>query len=404
MSTNPNIPEPWTQISALPPLKPEEQKKVLREFYALQMEACNYLVRLGYPLARSTLGTIQRSVTGRHPNPLIRDAQKSTNGRKAQFTQKEFKTLAACIHQAILFNRDKDWGAAEKAMKPALKIVQNLDYSRIRQFANAATPINSEWGTPEDLTPIVQSLKRSIRKADELREKLLSHNVRFALYIASARLAETNLADDVIQEALLGLLTAIDKYNPKSEAKLTTFAAFWIRQKIGRFILNHGRNVRIPVHRHDLMRSVLIRKRKLEDLGFSESECVAEIAHSMDLTEDEVLSILEGLPSEISFEKDILNPDSDRSLHEKIPDTLVDHNSVAEQADNRDLHAKIIESFEILTPQERMVLSAKFGTGDLRKSATNVIRDELYSLFFKALDIEIHPHKEGTKTTVNLFV
>src|SRR3989338_1258517 len=81
------------------------------------------------------------------------------------------------------------------------------------------------------------------------RAALVLHNLPLVVSVA-ARFRQTELTrDDLIQEGLLGLLKAAEKYDPRRGARFGTLAVWWIRQSIGRAVTNTGRAIRVPVNR-----------------------------------------------------------------------------------------------------------------------------------------------------------
>lgn len=110
------------------------------------------------------------------------------------------------------------------------------------------------------------------------RNRLIRCNMKFVLGIANQRGKRRHhlSLDDLIQEGTIGLIRAVDKFNPSLGYHLSTYAIWWIRQAMTRAIADRDRDVRIPVHMHD----ALSRLRKV-DAGLTEEEAAQEAGLSV---------------------------------------------------------------------------------------------------------------------------
>ncbi|MEX2333966.1 MAG: sigma-70 family RNA polymerase sigma factor, partial [Pseudohongiella sp.] len=108
----------------------------------------------------------------------------------------------------------------------------------------------------KDISPIAVlgyeqelELARAARAGDTAsREEMIRHNLRLVISIAR-RFRHRGLALlDMVEEGNIGLMRAVDKYDPERGFRFSTYATWWIRQGIERAIMNHARNVRLPVH------------------------------------------------------------------------------------------------------------------------------------------------------------
>ena len=93
-----------------------------------------------------------------------------------------------------------------------------------------------------------------IKNGDEkAREKLIEHNLRLAASMAK-RYRDKGLAyEDLIEEANIGLMKAIEKFDYTKGYKFSTYASWWIKQSITRALADQSRNIRIPVHAHETL-------------------------------------------------------------------------------------------------------------------------------------------------------
>src|ERR687894_663530 len=93
------------------------------------------------------------------------------------------------------------------------------------------------------------SLSRRARAGDQsARKKLIECNLRLVVSVAKRYRGMGLPFEDLIQEGNIGLLKAVERYDPERGNRLSTYATWWIRQAIGRAISHKGRLVRLPVH------------------------------------------------------------------------------------------------------------------------------------------------------------
>ncbi|MXZ00864.1 sigma-70 family RNA polymerase sigma factor, partial [Candidatus Poribacteria bacterium] len=100
------------------------------------------------------------------------------------------------------------------------------------------------------------SLETASRRFEAIRNDLILSNIRLVIAIARGRTQGDNLdLVDVFQSGVMGLMTAIDRFDAFRGLRFSTFATHWIRQAIGRSQANEGRSVRFPVHVHEELKS-----------------------------------------------------------------------------------------------------------------------------------------------------
>lgn len=105
--------------------------------------------------------------------------------------------------------------------------------------------------SPIDLLPYTDELRlaRAARAGEaEAREAMIRHNLRLVISLARRYRNRGLSLLDMIEEGNIGLMRAVDKYDPERGFRFSTYATWWVRQNIERAIMNHARNVRLPVH------------------------------------------------------------------------------------------------------------------------------------------------------------
>ncbi|WSB55493.1 sigma-70 family RNA polymerase sigma factor [Streptomyces cellulosae] len=133
-----------------------------------------------------------------------------------------------------------------------------------------------------------------IRDGEEARKTLVRHNVRLAIDIARRYLPSAGdlELDDLIQEGVLGLNRAAEKFDPTMGYKFSTYASWWVRQSVTRAIANTGSVVRLPVHVRDDLRRVEQYARRFEERN-GRSATVVELAEGLGEKPESIRALLD---------------------------------------------------------------------------------------------------------------
>lgn len=137
----------------------------------------------------------------------------------------------------------------------------------------------------------LRSVRRAMGAVTRLKDGFVAANLRLAISVArSFSKRKTIPLEDLIQEANLGLIRAVDGYDPDRGFRFSTYATWWIRQYVRRSFDDHARTVRVPVHVLDASRRIWSAKGKLrQELGRDPTD--SEIAVTADLAEKKVSDV-----------------------------------------------------------------------------------------------------------------
>jgi len=201
-------------------------------------------------------------------------------------------------------------------------------------------------------------LAARIRRGDEeAREHMIRANLRLVVKIARDYEYLGLPLLDLISEGNIGLMKAVEKFDPSKGGKLSTYAAWWIKQSIKRAIANQSKTIRLPVHLVDKisrMRRASFELREL--LGREPSE--EELAEELGVPVRKVKLWTRASMQPASLDEP-LSADSERNLGETIPDSL--ESNPGTTLENKGLLAILTQILPTLEKRELSILRERFG-------------------------------------------
>ena len=229
-----------------------------------------------------------------------------------------------------------------------------------------------EIGQVELLTPEQEiQLAKRIQKGDEqAREHMIKANLRLVVKIARDYEGMGLPLLDLINEGNIGLMKGVERFNPAKGAKLSTYAALWIKQAIRRALGNQSKTIRLPVHVVDKMAHIRLAERKLRE-AFGREATDEEVAEEMGFSLRQVKLYREAGKAPVSLDAPLSEGEDGKQVSEVVadPNVVAAYDQMIKQGDNEMLH----EVLETLTERERNILSLRFGLeGDSPKTLEQV--------------------------------
>jgi RNA polymerase primary sigma factor len=202
----------------------------------------------------------------------------------------------------------------------------------------------------------VELAKRIERGDLAAKERMINSNLRLVISVARKYQGQGLPLGDLIQEGILGLIRAVEKFDWRKGFKFSTYGTLWIRQAIGRGLANSGRTVRLPVH-------IVARARKIQDaerrlaVEFGRQPTEEEIAAAVELPLDEVADIRRADRGPTSLDQGV-GEDGETALGDLISG---DGPSVEEEVATDLDSERLREVVGTLPEAERNVITLRFG-------------------------------------------
>ena len=259
----------------------------------------------------------------------------------------------------------------------------------------AVEPLAAEGESSDILTMYLRDVRRTAlftpeeefavasraRAGDfEARQSMIEHNLRLVVSIAKNYLGRGVPMTDLIEEGNLGLMHAIDKFEPDRGFRFSTYATWWIRQSVERAVMNQGRVIRLPVHVVRELQQVLRARRTLEnDAAFSairpDGVRVDDVASLLGRDVQEVSDLLALAETPRSLDATVDRSEDGSSLADTLTDDLaIDPSNVTQTHEVEQLLESWIAT---LSGREREVLDARFGLHDRDLETLDTLSERL---------------------------
>ena len=208
-------------------------------------------------------------------------------------------------------------------------------------------------------------LGRLVQQGDvKARNSMITSNLRLVIKVARDYRTRGVPMIDLIEEGNLGLIHAVNKFDPERGFRFSTYATWWIRQGIEHAVMNQSRLVRLPFHVIKDLNQVLKVKKQLQEKAHGQAVAVKNIAKELDIDEDKVRSMLVVAEGISISDLNVKNKDSEKNV--SLLDLLADEKTptLEEQFGNTEIEKLLRSWIDSLNERQKIIVIHRFGIND----------------------------------------
>ncbi|HUB67271.1 MAG TPA: RNA polymerase sigma factor RpoD/SigA [Candidatus Methylacidiphilales bacterium] len=202
-------------------------------------------------------------------------------------------------------------------------------------------------------------LARRIKKGDQAaRQQMIKANLRLVVKIAHDYASYGLPLLDLISEGNIGLMKAVERFDPKKGGKLSTYAAWWIKQSIKRALANQSKTIRLPVHLVDkIARMRRVAMQLAEEFGREPTD--EELAEELNMTAAKIAQLRTAAIRPASLDAAVGQEEDGASLGDMIGDESA--HTPSDMLSDKNMRAAVMNMLHVLDERELKIITMRFG-------------------------------------------
>ncbi len=215
--------------------------------------------------------------------------------------------------------------------------------------------------------------RKALGGDSDAKDKLVTSNLRFVVNVAKKYRNNGIPLDDIINEGNLGLMTAVDKFDPDKGYHFISYAVWWIRQSILKAVCEKSRSIRLPLNRANELVQIQKAKKEISSIT-GEHVDTKEVAAILGMDSHKVQELLDISQDLISLDTPISDGADSGNLGDIVESM---YKSPEEEALDHSLKDSINTQLELLNPKESLIINHRFGLNNLEPLSLRAIGDQL---------------------------